>query len=323
MRRDLEFCVYVHTCLALGDSYGKRYVGQTSQKPESRWGKGKKYSHCLYFDNAIRKYGWDSFSHEVVAYGLTHDEANELERKLISEYKSDNPKYGFNLTSGGYSLIGSENVNSKPVVLFDGKTGKRIADFECLSDAASYIGRPMKSLSACVTGNMRTCRGYICKYAEDVKNIDVLPKSERFGYRSHPEKQRPVDQFDCDGYFVRSYESIEEAAKELGLSTDVVGNAARGVSKSGGGFQWRYSSDRIKNLPKLKSSAETRWEQNTYHNKMIDQIDPMTGDVVKTFKSTRDAERQTGIRRSTIFMVLKKKPGKYTAGGYKWRYHDE
>lgn len=70
---------------------GKVYVGQTSRKnPRERWrgGNGYKYKNCntpLY--RAILKYGWNGIEHKIIATNLTKEKADELEIKLIEQYK--------------------------------------------------------------------------------------------------------------------------------------------------------------------------------------------------------------------------------------------
>lgn len=74
----------------------------TSQKPEYRWGiDGRRYIECPYFWNAIQKYGWDNFSHHIIATGLTRDEAIQLERDTIAALNTQNPVFGYNLSAGG------------------------------------------------------------------------------------------------------------------------------------------------------------------------------------------------------------------------------
>ena len=92
-----KFYVYVHTCKA----NGKRYVGCTTQaRPELRWGRnGEGYKGQL-FERAILKHGWNNFQHEVFEV----DSAEEMYRKeieLISFYHSNDPKFGYNNSSGG------------------------------------------------------------------------------------------------------------------------------------------------------------------------------------------------------------------------------
>lgn len=81
---------------------GKVYIGITCKTPAGRWGPGGNgYQRQPYFWNAIQKYGWDNFKHEIILYGLTKEGACEKEKEYISKYKSDCPEHGYNLTSGG------------------------------------------------------------------------------------------------------------------------------------------------------------------------------------------------------------------------------
>lgn len=98
MNEDKKYCVYIHT----NKINNKKYIGQTCQTPpERRWQNGQGYFNSTHFYNAIKKYGWDNFEHEIIAQNLTMSEANELESKLIAKYKTMNQEYGYNLTSGG------------------------------------------------------------------------------------------------------------------------------------------------------------------------------------------------------------------------------
>lgn len=92
------FVIYKHTSPS-----GKVYIGLTGRKDVNlRWCNGLGYSSNKYFTNAIKKYSWENFQHEIIKTDLTFDEACEWEIKLIAEYKANNPKYGYNISSGGY-----------------------------------------------------------------------------------------------------------------------------------------------------------------------------------------------------------------------------
>lgn len=94
---DAEFLVYIHT-----SPNNKKYVGITSKSPIERWGKGgSSYKDNKHFWNAIQKYGWDNFTHEVVAQHLTLKQACDLEVELIAKYDAMNPDKGYNHTTGG------------------------------------------------------------------------------------------------------------------------------------------------------------------------------------------------------------------------------
>ena len=91
-----NYLLYKHTSPG-----GKVYIGITSQRPELRWRGGKGYLSNDHFFNAIMKYGWDNFQHDIVATGLSRDEACAMERALIRLYHSDDPMRGYNRTTGG------------------------------------------------------------------------------------------------------------------------------------------------------------------------------------------------------------------------------
>lgn len=92
------YSVYIHKF-----PNNKVYVGITQQDVKLRW----KGTYNRYFTRAVAKYGWDNIEHLVVAEVDTREEACILEKKFIAEYNSFDPKFGYNLTTGGdggYSL---------------------------------------------------------------------------------------------------------------------------------------------------------------------------------------------------------------------------
>ena len=104
------YCVYCHR----NKINGKRYIGQTKQLPNERWGtQGNKYKQCVYFYNAIQKYGWDAFDHYIIQDNLTKEEANELEELNILLFNTLNPDYGYNLKHGGSDGELSEQSKQK------------------------------------------------------------------------------------------------------------------------------------------------------------------------------------------------------------------
>jgi group I intron endonuclease len=94
--------IYCHTHIATG----RRYVGQTTLTTERRW-KGhlanarRAKIGWAYFANAIRKYGAEAFSHEVLQVCDTQDAANLAEREWIARFGTTDPARGFNIKPGG------------------------------------------------------------------------------------------------------------------------------------------------------------------------------------------------------------------------------
>lgn len=104
-----NYYIYKHTA-----PNGKVYIGQTCQKLENRFGKdGYRYKGCRLFYNAIQKYGWDNFKHEILFEGLTLEEANEKEVELIRNYRSNERSFGYNLQNGGNNGLPNEETRRK------------------------------------------------------------------------------------------------------------------------------------------------------------------------------------------------------------------
>jgi len=97
-----RWTIYCHTHI----ESGRRYIGLTSHTMMHRWNQ-----HCSqaknskggrwYFPNAIRKYGKDAFSHEVLAMSRDLEGANATEEAIIEQENTRDPKFGFNLMKGG------------------------------------------------------------------------------------------------------------------------------------------------------------------------------------------------------------------------------
>ena len=63
---------------------GKVYIGQTCDLSERWRGSGKNYFNSIKFFNAIKKYGWDSFSHEVLYDSLNQEAADKRIKYKLS-----------------------------------------------------------------------------------------------------------------------------------------------------------------------------------------------------------------------------------------------
>ena len=108
--------VYRHRRL---DTYEVFYVGigSTSKRPYSKSGRNR------HWHNIVNKVGYEV---EVLAVGVTHNEAKELEVLLISEYGRKDLSTGnlVNLTEGGDGAVGfivSEKTKEKLSKIHKGK----------------------------------------------------------------------------------------------------------------------------------------------------------------------------------------------------------
>lgn len=90
-----RYCLYCHT-----SPNGKRYFGIT-KNPKKRWQNGHGYSRNKHFYNAIVKYGWENFAHEILQDNLSWEDACLLEEWYIAKYRTHLYEYGYNGSLGG------------------------------------------------------------------------------------------------------------------------------------------------------------------------------------------------------------------------------
>ena len=103
----MAYTVYIHTNLI----NNKRYVGITKRTPPClRWGKyGEKYAN-EYLRADIGKYGWDKFDHQIVARNLTPTQASTQEQFWVALFNTTDPRFGYNLTKGGFGCVPNERM---------------------------------------------------------------------------------------------------------------------------------------------------------------------------------------------------------------------
>ena len=97
------YVVYCHTSPS-----GKKYIGM-SKNVKRRWeAHGENYKTCIKFYNAIKKYGWENITHEILEENLTKEEAEKLEEFYIKELDTIN---------NGYNMLKSANDVSEEFLL--------------------------------------------------------------------------------------------------------------------------------------------------------------------------------------------------------------
>lgn len=184
-----KYCVYVH----INNADGKKYVGQTCKKPEHRWNNGKGYRYNKHFWNAIQKYGWENFEHEIIASNLTLAEANNFEELLIKELDTLNPKKGYNLVAGGENhsvsditrerqresrkknggasyardVNGVKNPRAVKVAQYT-KDGCLVKIWDTMTEASKALNLRMSNISRCCQHlyGYKTAGGFVWEYAK-------------------------------------------------------------------------------------------------------------------------------------------------------------
>lgn len=123
---------------------------------------------------------------------------------------------------------------------------------------------------------------------------------------------KPIDMFDMQGNYKRSFYGAAEACRETGIGFSAICSCLRNEQFSAGGHLWKLSSED----KDMKAYARKIIAESKSTKKAIAQI--KDGIVIRTFSNIREAFLQTGIQRAGILHCAR---GRFSqAGGYQWKF---
>ena len=217
-----KYIVYKHT----NKINGKSYVGITGINPVKRWRNGFGYYCQPKFFNAIKKYGWDNFSHEILAFDLTKEEACEIEKELIAEFNSI--ENGYNVSPGGNSMVCIERIS---VDKYDPYTGNLICTYPSIALAAEDVKTSDSHITEACQGKHSVIAGFGWTYhGEEYKKPKMVIR-----------RKLSVQKIDAKtGCVLETYKSVKEACEASGVSRAMICMCCNGTCKTGKGFIWRY-----------------------------------------------------------------------------------
>lgn len=295
-----KYTVYIHK----NKLNEKLYVGQTCREPEKRWRKNGK-GYCKEFQpkfyNAIIKYGWDNFEHEIVQSNLSKDDANKLEIMLIEKFNSI--ENGYNITSGGSNI--SNNLKKSVYQMTYDKTV--VSRFDSIYEATAKT--KINHISKCCLNKKTSSGGYYWCFVDNYEEFKpVIKESKVKVIRERTYQKNGVYQLTPDGKIITKFNSVIEASRALNISSNSIVGCCKGRMPSHKGFCWCYTED----IDKFKGvKLKKRFS--------ILQMD-LNENVIKRYKSMVEASKETSIERTSILRCCKNELK--TAGGFKWKYEE-
>lgn len=165
---------------------GKSYIGITKRAVESRWalGKGYRKKNQPAFYNAIKKYGWDNFTHEILETDIhSLEKANEREQYWIAYYHTwiyDPECNGYNITQGGDGTPGHTlKEESKRYLKVYCIELDQV--FNSLTEASKMTGAHISKISECCHGKRDTANNYHWQFVnQDLKLAGENQKNSRY-----------------------------------------------------------------------------------------------------------------------------------------------
>lgn len=213
----MEYCIYKIT----NTENNKVYIGQT-YRPKTRYYEHNNYEENRHLRSAFEKYGKEYFTWEILYEGLSKEQADVEEERLISEYNSTNDKFGYNIQTGG--AHGKHNEESRRR-MSEAHIGIHPTKETCEKKRKSMIGK-----------NAGEKNGM---YGTHWSEERMKKHLERMSGKNNPfwEKGIAVSQYDKDGDFIAHFPCIKSAQRATGIRH--IHEVVKGQRKSAGGYLWK------------------------------------------------------------------------------------
>lgn len=314
---------------------GKFYVGQDSNNNPEYYGSGTA------FKLALKKYGKENFSKEILEVCSTQEQLNEREKYWIKETRAI--ELGYNLAEGGFGVSNmSDEIKQK---ISKSKKGKKLSEEARKNMSKANKGRKhteetKRKLSEINKGRKPTL--------EQLKKISESLKGRKL---SEEHKRKIGDRFRGKPLSEQHRKKISEANKGKIFSEEtrrLIGESGRGRKISEKhkqallnaikGNQWNKGRKHTEEAKKKMAEAsrgrthneETRKKLSEIqiNQKKVCMINPETKEVIKIFSSIYYASKETGINRANISTCLNKKCShknyvRKRAGGYEWKFYED
>ena len=276
---------------------GKSYVGQTCDFHSRVWQHQRCYEkEDCDFHRAIKEFGFDNFSWEIIETCESEDRACELEKYYIEKFNTY--RDGYNMTKGGKGAP-YHNARAVGLLTLDGQYIKR---YDSAMDAEIDGFHNADVLLNC-KGKRRQTKGYMFMFEDEYESNGA--KAYR---KPKPNGMRSIIQCDMEGNFIQKFKSLQEAARITGTNRTTISGVLSNTYKSANGYIFVYEEDfPIKDLSIYKKRKKGR---------KIAQVDAKSGEIIRVFDRISEAGEYLGVNYKAIHKVIDKE-GR-TAYGYKW-----
>ena len=304
---------------------GKSYIGITKQIAEKRFQEGSGYKTQPVFWRAIKKYGWETFKHEILEEGLNVIEASEREAYYIENvYHSYTPN-GYNVAEGG--TTGRKMV--KPVIQY--YNGNPVNFFKSLKDAKTLLNIAETTIHAHSQPDSALC-GYYFEFLPRMHNYEIPTHLLHLIDESHYNLKalfaehhsattiarnlsmsKRINKYALDGRYICTFASIAEARASIENSDGGGICAAVNPNRQGDtayGYMWKYDTGGHSNIPPFKHKKRYA----------VLQLDPDTEEIICEYPTMTAAARAFNTTATYIGEACRGK--RDTWRGFMWRIKD-
>lgn len=148
--------------------------------------------------------------------------------------------------------------NNKKAIDMYNRDGTLIGTFDSASDIEKEYHINKKHICKVCKGKKKTAGGYVFKYHGEQFAIPVRKYTN----------ETPVDQYDMEWNYIRSFKSQKDAEREVGVK---INRCVLGKSKSAGGYRWLKSGETIPN--DIKQQQIKQYAEKLSEEKILQIVD--------------------------------------------------
>ena len=270
---------YFHIIYKLIFPNNKIYIGQTLKEFYSYMNDYKNVSQNKNLkgynrpvNKAIRKYGWNNIQKEIL-FTTSEKFVDELETKMIAEYKSADREFGYNILKIGGSFRGFKHSEETKNKLKYPKTEehkqklreKRLGQKHSnetknkIKIALTGINNPFYGQKHSEKSKEKIRQAHLGKF--DGKNnpmfgkkrTDLVERNKNnppmLGHRHSDETKKIIGKklqksvnFFINNNFIKNFNSIKDASIELNLTTSFICLLLKNTRKSSKGYIFKYNN---------------------------------------------------------------------------------
>jgi len=214
---------------------GKKYIGQKIF--DRHWklylGSGKRLKY------AIKKYGKEYFSREIIAIAYSKEELNDLEIKFINNHNAVVDDNYYNIAYGGGTNTGLHFSEEHKNKISNSEKGKITS-----KETKLKISNSKKGTILSEEHKLKISKTISEKYKNEERYTQEqkYKRSENNKGANNP-SARAVAQFNLNGDFINTYTTILEACNITKTPSDGICKCCKGKQLTSGGYKWIYKED--------------------------------------------------------------------------------
>lgn len=172
------------------------------------------------------KHGWENFTHEILLDNLTKAEACAAETELIATLKSNDDRYGYNLTTGGEGCPGFEKTEE-----YRQRQSAKVWELWQNPEYRAHMSEVHKGKRQSAETIERRRKALIGRQVSE-KTIQKM-RERMLGNKNRARAVLCIETGE-------KFSAIKEAAAWAGITPSVLNRLLLGRGKSAGGYHWRY-----------------------------------------------------------------------------------